>query len=635
MFSFESKEIEMDANKNLVVSKKIEIDKNLDCFLLLSSENRKIVQPVLNKIVDLILDHITTKDCYNSFSITLENINFFLKNLKKKEDWEMHFSIIIGILEKNTLHFAKIGSAAAYLVNKENEVVEITDGNEISQVFDFISTGKLSKDEKIIFSNLRLENFVNQSDFEEIAHASSISHINENIIDIAREEKIENNLMIVSLNYEAESMVEEKSITPEKLKYIFFKIFDNHFSKALFAHIAILKEKVEAKGKIVKNGVFLWGILISTILLFKIISLWIGSGVTSGGSEDYKTKLLESREYLKIANQNFSNPEAFDLNMTKAETLLSEVRNKQLFLNDVEIISNEISLAKKQFNGIETFETLPANLTFKADFKDGVRILEISKKFYVLGKSALYGPVVAGEELKTHIFEDLDVQDEFLDAAVSGESIIIHTRKGRMISFGKDQKFKYINVLEQQNWESSKFIESYNGNIYITNPNANQVFMHSPALSSFNTWIPYLNDADSKKIGSLLSIGIDGGIYMLDKDLKLYKFFRSPKYRLESIVLNKLPKNYQIENNNTNIKILVKPTLNYVYVFLNNKIWIFQPNTRLSADVKSLEYIGQVEWKEEPFLSFEVLRDGEIQILTKSGIYKMTFEIKEGKLLLR
>jgi hypothetical protein len=104
--------------------------------------------------------------------------------------------------------------------------------------------------------------------------------------------------------------------------------------------------------------------VISAVLLFKIISLGIGTGVESS-TEDYKTKLLNAKEYVKIANQNFSNPEAFDFNMTQAETLVNEVKQKQLFLNDVDAILTDISLAKKQFNGIETFETTAANMIFK------------------------------------------------------------------------------------------------------------------------------------------------------------------------------------------------------------------------------------------------------------------------------
>jgi hypothetical protein len=72
--------------------------------------------------------------------------------------------------------------------------------------------------------------------------------------------------------------------------------------------------------------------------------------------------------------------------------------------------------------------------------------------------------------------------------------------------------------------------------------------------------------------------------------LSLVKFFRSPKYRLESIVINKLPKNYVLENNSA-VKIFTRPNLSYVYLLLNNKIWIFEPNTRISADTKSLTYL--------------------------------------------
>jgi hypothetical protein len=95
MFLFSTKEIEMDSSKNAILSKKIEIDENLNCFIVLSSNNRKILTPLLNKIVDYILDNITLKDTYNRFSVTLESINFFIKNIRKKEDNLDDLSIVI------------------------------------------------------------------------------------------------------------------------------------------------------------------------------------------------------------------------------------------------------------------------------------------------------------------------------------------------------------------------------------------------------------------------------------------------------------------------------------------------------------------------------------------------------------
>jgi hypothetical protein len=63
---------------------------------------------LLNKIVDYILDTITAKDAYNTFSVSLENINFFIKTLKDKENNLEDLNIIIAILEKTNFHFSKI-----------------------------------------------------------------------------------------------------------------------------------------------------------------------------------------------------------------------------------------------------------------------------------------------------------------------------------------------------------------------------------------------------------------------------------------------------------------------------------------------------------------------------------------------
>jgi len=77
----------------------------------------------------------------------------------------------------------------------------VTDGNAKVETFDFISTGNLSKHEKIIFSNIRFENFLNESDFEEMTQISNIENINTNLIQIAQEEKIEQNLSLLTFEY--------------------------------------------------------------------------------------------------------------------------------------------------------------------------------------------------------------------------------------------------------------------------------------------------------------------------------------------------------------------------------------------------------------------------------------------------
>ena len=156
MFSYDIKNLETNLASNFAVSRKIDIDENLTCFIVIDSNNTKIVTPLLNRIVDFILDNVDYKDTYNKFSVTLESINFFIKTLKTKENNLEELNIIIGILEKNNFHFAKIGKASCFLVNQKEEVLEISDKNAKIDTFDFISSGKLANNDKVILSSTNL-----------------------------------------------------------------------------------------------------------------------------------------------------------------------------------------------------------------------------------------------------------------------------------------------------------------------------------------------------------------------------------------------------------------------------------------------------------------------------------------------
>lgn len=634
MFSFNIKDLETNLAVNFSISKKIEIDENLNCFIIIDSNNKKIVTPLLNKIVDLVLDNIDCKDTYTKFSVTLENINFFIKTLKNKENNLDELNIIIWILEKNNFHFSKIWKASCFLKNKKNEIIEISDKNIKIDTFDFISSWKLTINDKIILSNISLWDILTQWDLLDIWKQDENEKINENIINILNDEKFESNVSLITIKFEDYFWETQKNKIIEKIWNLFYKIFDNNFSKKTIAFYMLLKWKIEQKWKIVKNIIFFSWILLSTILLYLIISwiIWKSSEISKNA--EYKENLIKAREYIRIANQNIANPEAFTLNIKKAEELINIVKKQELFLNDIEWIFNDISIIKKQFNWIEIFDSNIDNLIFRWNFKDSIKLLELNKKLYVLWKSSVYWPIISWREIKNNIFNELAIDDNFVDWISNWDEIIITTQKSRVIRFLKDWSFKYVNVLWQKTWQWSKIVESYNWNIYMTNKESNQIYKHVPSLGSFMAWIKYLNEWDSKNIWEILSIWIDWWIYILNKELKLFKFFSYPKYKLESIILNKLPENYKFEWNK-NIHLITKNNLNYVYLFLNKKIWIFQPNTRIFSDTKNLTYKWQIEWKNEIIKWFYIPRDWEINVLTDNWIYKILFEIKDEKIILR
>jgi len=86
---------------------------------------------------------------------------------------------------------------------------------------------------------------------------------------------------------------------------------------------------------------------------------------------------------------------------------------------------------------------------------------------------------------------------------------------------------------------------------------------------------------------------------------------------LESIVLNNLPKNYDKDpTKNNRVDIYARQDLNYVYMLLENKILVFQPNSKRYQDVKNLTYKGQVEGKGFNIKDFYVESDGTIDVLS-------------------
>lgn len=91
-----------------------------------------------------------------------------------------------------------------------------------------------------------------------------------------------------------------------------------------------------------------------SFLLFSVISSIVWNTIQTSKNEEYKTNLIQARTYLRVANENITNPDAFELNIKKAEELVAKVKEQKL--TDVDSILDDISIIKKQFNWIEVFD---------------------------------------------------------------------------------------------------------------------------------------------------------------------------------------------------------------------------------------------------------------------------------------
>jgi len=412
---------------------------------------------------------------------------------------------------------------------------------------------------------------------------------------------------------------------------------DNQFIKRLLAIFLIAKERLLQKSKAIRNAVFLAGILVAFIFLYAIVSGVIKATSNTNNVEASKENLIKAKEYIRLASENINNPEIFTLNVKQAEDIVYEIQDKKLFLNDIGKILDDIGVIKKQFNGIETFEKTPENLIYGWLVSDDtVKILKTSNKLYVLNKKSIIWPITAGDTPGEYVFENLAAEDYFIDGTSQNDNLVLMTAGWKVVNFAKNNYFSYVDVTGQDKWDESPIVDSFLTNIYLLNKEQNQVIRHKKLSNGYAEGQWYLKDEDAETIGWILSIAIDGGIYILKKDLSVVKLFRSPSYRLESLVINNLPKNYDLEEwNENNVQIKARNNLNYVYMYLNNKVLIFKPNTNRYQDTKSLDFIGQIEGRDFVIKDFYVNNDGNLMILWDDGVYKMNFEVSDGRLIVR
>jgi len=636
MLDFDIKNLHSEG-KNSVISKVINLGTSLDLIVLISSKDKWLWDLVLNKILDTIIDNIEKKNIYKDFSHALENINAFLDTWRTGGDKIKGLNVALGLLSDNNLLFSTVGSPSCYFINSSREVVEITEREEKRKEFGFISSGDVKYGEVITFSNVRLLDYLSFDDFKDWLLHDDMKSFNQNIFNILWDEEVKKNVWIISLKNNDSLPKKKESAMLTNLVDNSMTFLDNQFIKRVIAIFMIAKDKVSLRSKWVRNTLFLLGILVAFVFLYTIVSGVIGATSQTNNVEVSKAELLKAKDYIRLASENINNPDVFNLNVKQAEDIVYEIQDQKLFLNDIGKILDDIGVIKKQFNGIETFSMTEDNTLYSGlDPESTVKVLNNSNKLYILNKRSIIGPITASDVPQEHIFDNLEADDEFIDGTSEGTNLVLMTKSGKVVNFAKNNYFSYADVNGQERWDESPLIDSFIQNIYLLNKEKTQIIRHKKTWNEYGQGLGYLEDEDSQTIGKILSVAVDGWIYILKDDLTLLKLFRSPAYRLESLILNNLPKNYDIEEGNEDtVQIKARNDLNYVYIFLNNKILIFKPNTNRYQDTKSLDFVGQVEGRDFVIKDFYINHDGELILLWEEGLHKMSFEISDEKLIVR
>ncbi len=622
--------------KNTVKTQHVNLDDDLDCVVIISSKDDKLSDLLSHKIIDAVLDKVHPKNVYKDFSNALENINSFISTWGNSQEKIKWLHAIVWIYNKKSFLFSSIWEASCYLYNTNSDIIEVTDKEEKPKNFSFISQGDVADGEYIILSNIRLLEVLAKDDLRDGLSGWNIKRSGENIEQILYHEFEWKNLWLISLHKNI-ALLWDGNTWWDKFVYSFYKIFDNRYAKEFFGYLLHLRDKLLQKSQKTRQYIIAAGIIVAIFFLYTILSWFFQIASNTQGTEASKQQLVEAQASIVAASENLNNPDMYSLNIENAETIIQKLEEQELFLWDISILKDNLSVLQKQFNGISPFEVTPENTMYSfSSPMDIVKIVSISNKIYVVHPKSITGPIIQGETSDNYVFGELAADDYFIDASVNNTDIVIMTHAGKVVNFAKNNFYTYIDVTNQTTWEMSPIISSYAGNLYMLSDSKSQILRHKKTGASYDAGVSYLTDADANSIWKILSIAIDGGIYILKADGTVVKLFREPEYRLESIVLNSLPKNYEFWDIKAEFapSVRARADLKYVYMLLKNKILIFKPSSDRYQDVKSLLYLWQVEGKEVVIDDFYVDNDGEIFIAAKNGVFKLEFSVVENKVVL-
>lgn len=621
--------------KNVLKIHNVSLDQDLDCVVLISTKDSRLADVLYNKILDAVIDRIHPKNTYKDFSNALENINAFISSWMQGKEKISWLHAVLGIYDKKTFLFSTIGRSSCYLYNTHGDVIEVTDKDDSPKDFSFISSWDIADGEILVLSSMRLLDILSKDDVRDGLNYGDIERSAENIEHILLHEHSGKNVGILSLKKQL--IVQKESKWKGQVTHYFFRACDNTVAKKGLWYIYHVRDVLLQKSQETKQILIAGGLVVSVFLLYQILSGFFLLASNTQDLEQAKIDFVSAQDYVARASWNMNDVDAFSDNMDSAEQLIASLEEQNVFLWDIEKLKSNISMLKKQFNGIEPFWITPENTIYEfASSMDVVKVVSISNKMYVVHKNSISGPVIQAGEVQNYVFEELSPGDFFVDATVYDTNIVLITNDGKVVNFAKNNRYSYSDVLDQATWEKSPIISSYASNIYMISDSGNQVLRHKKQWNSYEAGVAYLNQDDAASVGSIMSLAIDGGIYILKSDGSVVKLFRSPEYRLEGIVLNKLPENYKFDAEFSHLPSMrARANLKNVYMLYENKILVFKPNTTRYQDVKSLTYVWQIEGRDMRIDDFYVDNDGEIYVASNSWVYKLEFDIIEENLVIK
>ena len=99
-------------------------------------------------------------------------------------------------------------------------------------------------------------------------------------------------------------------------------------------------------------------LILGVILFFTLTSYLVSAlfRISDGSTKDAKNQIIEAKTLIESSQKLTTNPILFDQTIDKAETILSALETKQLYIKDIQDLRNKIEAMKKEIYDIQTVD---------------------------------------------------------------------------------------------------------------------------------------------------------------------------------------------------------------------------------------------------------------------------------------
>lgn len=609
------------------------LNPRLNITLTLTVEGKK--ENIVSILEDHLLETISSlewdsPESDKDFAFLTENYNRFIRNLEPQD--LSNISVVVSLLKENVLTISAIGSATAYLVEGE-DITQIVAPEHDRFDFHTLTSGEVSRNASIYIANRDVMEILGADMLYEFSEMSS-SEFSETVKQMfQRELNLSFHLIRVAHSFKNLQKEPQKrgrgqlDLLRQNAKTVVSKVSEMPLwqkTKQRFEAIDLGQNEKQ------KYGFITAGAIVIFLLVFMLIRSF-GSVIPGLSTDVYAQKVTEAQSLVEDSRKLFGNPTEFSANISRAESLLAEVRAAEKYLTDVTTIQGDIDAMKKEVYGIQTIDLSKKRpvVPFGDSGFSPVATFEVNNKLLLIGKTGLISAYVRDTELPKIL--SYPQNSTAVAAAINDSGVpFIISSENHLMTLRQDV-VNNVSVSGQSSWELGGHIHSYVGNMYIVNSEQNQIYRYKPAANGFSQKTNILPQLSSAKI---LDIAVDGGYYILTADGKISRFLSTNSEGVKSLTLNKIPGAWDIDAM-LPTQLVANNKLSYVYIRNGKKVWIFQPNSRSFSDINALTYVAQLEIQTtEEITDISVPRDGQIYISTDKNVYDQGFQITDGNFFL-